>query len=463
MHYATFDSAKIKFGGNNAGALILGKIEVYPYAYNPNMLGEVYFHFCWSKNSSSVIRANYFDPYNLFGDKEFAFIIDNSNSTGILSIPRAIVSATYKIEAYQNNQPAYNLISDITTVPSASAFVDSTRYSIYTNLSSDADTGRYNVFSKQTIVDRLSGKTINAIVTSATNDNAGHNLSNTYIANLTSEIANSGTTLKVGKGNNSLESSIFIQTNQVFQSATTSSDNTNYSLLLAASDSTSSVTGTTNKNNSLTYNPSASTLTTPNLSVSNSAYLSELTASTLSVNGQAYFANTPTVGEDSVQLATKRYYNTVAVGSRSLYVKIKQPNENTKGQFNGNIKLYQYGNSIPPKVGDIPFDIYYNSDSNTYQNGYYYDQFNNVFSSMSLIVPSSFGQNEEPYVYLAVPYIQYGVYAVDCYKTFTTGNSGDNLVLDMSASTAPPNIADGNYATFSLAKITAPIYNGQTV
>jgi hypothetical protein len=65
-------------------------------------------------------------------------------------------------------------------------------------------------------VDRLSGKTINAIVTSATNDNAGHNLSNTYIANLTSEIANSGTTLKVGKGNNSLESSIFIQTNQVF-------------------------------------------------------------------------------------------------------------------------------------------------------------------------------------------------------------------------------------------------------
>jgi hypothetical protein len=100
MHYATFDSAKIKFGGNNAGALILGKIEVYPYAYNPNMLGEVYFHFCWSKNSSSVIRANYFDPYNLFGDKEFAFIIDNSNSTGILSIPRAIVSATYKIEAY---------------------------------------------------------------------------------------------------------------------------------------------------------------------------------------------------------------------------------------------------------------------------------------------------------------------------------------------------------------------------
>ena len=989
MHYASFDPARIAFGGDNAGSLILGKIEVYPYADSPNSLGEVYFHFCWSKNSNNVIKANYFDPYDLFGNKEFAFIIENSTGKGILSIPRITQYATYKIEAYKNNDPIHNLISGITTVVSASALVDSTKYSIYTTLPSDAETGRYYAFNKQTIVDRLSGKTINAIVTSASNDSAGHNLStyylsnvqatlnesgtlltvtkgnnsagdssynipdqsvfvqsatagevyitgtniatsgyggesfttstkidlatgaiiapmfsgnlsgnastatkatqdangnnirNTYISSITTSITASGTELTIAKGNNSdfetvyvpndkvytqssstgtlyltgtitdsdgyvneyfnssakvnltngnitapkfigtlsgnastatkatqdgngnnirntyissitsavnsvgtqltitkgnnsdsdtiiipdiwkakslsavLSSNaenkydlnslttpgryangyafmndvinkpistsgkgwtfevrelnvdsdqyliqeardafdkkyfryttdsaatwspwkysdnngavksyistnanantfvyanfkepvntnashmyhgkvslypfsstgrfgevyfnfyyassqqtfysykhafdpydnipsmsiifdndskipalafayptkyvnydvevydvygdgvnatnlisnltttaptgsnlstyaftrqtildrlsgktlsvtaslatsaandidgnainsyvlnitpsitdsgaeltiskgntsieaqeIFIPTNKVLQSSTVS--NVNYGVLLAHDSTMTSATETTYKNNSLTYNPSTSTLTTPNLSVSNSAYLSELTASTLSVNGQVYFENTPTIGGDSVQLATiqdrpKRYYNTAAVGSRSLYIKIKQPNENAKGQFNGNIKLYEYGNNMPPKVGDIPFDIYYNADSSTYQNGYYYDQFNNVFSSMSLIVPSSFGQNEEPYVYLAVPYVQYGVYAADCYKTFTTGNSGDNLVLDVSASTAPPNVAAGNYATFSLAKVTAPIYNGQTV
>lgn len=201
--YAAFDSSQIIFdysaNATSFSRMIHGKISIFPFAASPEKMGEVFFNFYWrpvyGASTSLVYNGIYYDPKNLLAqnsyNQEFAFVIDNSDYTGYLSIPHIQRYATYAIEAYVVT-PSLSRINLINSAANTSVKkLDSTQYSVFTNINSDTngETGRYYRFSRQTLSDVLSGQTINAsasYATSAIYDGGSFEISKTYVADLKS-------------------------------------------------------------------------------------------------------------------------------------------------------------------------------------------------------------------------------------------------------------------------------------